>query len=102
VDTKLINARGIYKDTFGSSIRWADYQCRPNMVRGVLWLFDPRDAPVRSVSRGVVTTAHRLVFTALVQAVTMAVAPDLFVTEHARTALDNFEVHLLGRDLLGR
>ena len=37
-----------------------------------------------------------------VQAVAMAVAPDLFVYDHALTALNNFENALLGRHQIGR
>lgn len=32
LDTALVNARGIYKDTRGGVHRWADYQLRPNLT----------------------------------------------------------------------
>lgn len=31
VDSKLVNRRGIYKDTYGSSQKFGDYQLRPNL-----------------------------------------------------------------------
>jgi glycogen debranching enzyme len=31
INTKLVNRRGIYKDTVGSKSEWADYQLRPNI-----------------------------------------------------------------------
>ena len=30
INSKLVNRRGIYKDTYRSSIEYADYQLRPN------------------------------------------------------------------------
>ncbi|KAJ1956927.1 bifunctional 4-alpha-glucanotransferase/amylo-alpha-1,6-glucosidase, partial [Linderina pennispora] len=32
VDTALVNRRGIYRDTYGSTQAWADYQFRPNIA----------------------------------------------------------------------
>ncbi|KAH3757290.1 glycoside hydrolase family 13 protein [Pelomyxa schiedti] len=32
IDKTLVHRRGIYKDTLKSSIKWADYQLRPNMA----------------------------------------------------------------------
>ncbi|KAJ1730889.1 bifunctional 4-alpha-glucanotransferase/amylo-alpha-1,6-glucosidase [Coemansia biformis] len=32
VDAALVGRRGIYRDTFGSSTEWADYQFRPNIA----------------------------------------------------------------------
>lgn len=31
VDPKLVKKRGIYRDTFGASNRFGDYQLRPNV-----------------------------------------------------------------------
>lgn len=31
-DAKMVNVRGIYKDSFKASQPWADYQCRPNFA----------------------------------------------------------------------
>jgi glycogen debranching enzyme len=30
-DSGLVNRRGIYKDTFGSELKFGDYQLRPNV-----------------------------------------------------------------------
>ena len=32
IDTKCINRRGIYKDTYGSKAKFTDYQLRCNLV----------------------------------------------------------------------
>ncbi|KAJ1960387.1 bifunctional 4-alpha-glucanotransferase/amylo-alpha-1,6-glucosidase, partial [Dipsacomyces acuminosporus] len=57
VSSALANRRGIYRDTYGSSEEWADYQFRPNicvaMIRSVLAgpmgmrTLDPADARYR-------------------------------------------------------
>ena len=31
IDKNLVNIRGIYKDVFGSSLKYPDYQVRPNV-----------------------------------------------------------------------
>lgn len=35
VDQDVVNARGIYKDTFGGEAGWTDYQLRPNFMVGM-------------------------------------------------------------------
>jgi len=35
VDDSLTNARGVYKDTYGGSAGWTDYQLRPNFAVGM-------------------------------------------------------------------
>lgn len=48
-DAKLVNRRGIYKDSFGATHAWPDYQLRPNfclaiaVVCGSLMFFDECD-----------------------------------------------------------
>jgi glycogen debranching enzyme len=32
VNARLVNGRGVYKDTYGASNEWADYQLRPNLL----------------------------------------------------------------------
>ncbi|KAJ2808305.1 bifunctional 4-alpha-glucanotransferase/amylo-alpha-1,6-glucosidase [Coemansia guatemalensis] len=46
VDSTLVNRRGIFRDSYGASNAWADYQFRPNIVIGMTAapeLFDTRD-----------------------------------------------------------
>ena len=43
-EDKLVHRRGIYKDTFGASHRFADYQLRPNLCVAMV-----------VVSKGIVT-----------------------------------------------
>jgi len=57
---KLINRREIYKDSFGATHSWQDYQFRPNFL------------------------------------VAMTVAPELFIPEHARKALNLTQKVLIG------
>jgi len=59
INKNVVHRRGIYKDVYGSSIPWHDYQLRPN------------------------------------QCIAMALAPELFDAEHARTALTLIEKTLL-------
>ncbi|XP_026190855.1 glycogen debranching enzyme [Cyclospora cayetanensis] len=65
LEPKLINRRGIYKDTHKASTPWADYQLRPNAC------------------------------------IALAVAPELFRQDHARSYLHAVEEYLLGNDQLG-
>ncbi len=98
VDPKIINKRGIYKDTVGSASGWADYQLRPNLVRSLL---SCNSVGARVCGWDFVLSIVCADGSILAQAVAMAVAPDLFVTEHAQTALSQYETLLLGRHQLG-
>ncbi|KAJ1899393.1 bifunctional 4-alpha-glucanotransferase/amylo-alpha-1,6-glucosidase [Kickxella alabastrina] len=49
VNSAMVNRRGIYRDTYGSSVEWADYQFRPNISIAMVVapeLFDPSHALV--------------------------------------------------------
>eukprot|EP01134_Creolimax_fragrantissima_P004755 CFRG4755T1 len=60
IDSSIVNRRGIYKDTVGSTKQFTDYQFRPNLC------------------------------------IAMAVAPEMFDPEHAKTCLQMVEKVLLG------
>jgi glycogen debranching enzyme len=56
IDKKIVNKRGIYKDTFGSSTPYTDYQLRPNLCVAMAYapdLFNEEHARVclRSVEK---------------------------------------------------
>ena len=43
VNSKLVNVRGIYKDVYGSSLEYSDYQLRPNMCVAMVVVISFRD-----------------------------------------------------------
>ena len=43
VNSQLVNVRGIYKDVYGSSLEYSDYQLRPNMCVAMVVVISFRD-----------------------------------------------------------
>jgi glycogen debranching enzyme len=43
VNSKLVNVRGIYKDVYGSSLEYSDYQLRPNTCVAMVVVISFRD-----------------------------------------------------------